>query len=113
MSGMGCAMGGVSYPALSAVSDSGDATKTGITATLSGASVQATPVGGTPSFTYLWSKVSGDTITIDSSTADTTTFTATGMVSPETRVALFKCTVTDALGAVQATRNITITITRS
>ncbi len=98
---------------LSAVTDSGDVTKTGATSTLTSTACTATPVGGTAPFTHLWTKVSGDAITISTNNVDNTTFVATGMASPETRVALFKDTVTDNLGVAVATRNITVTINRA
>lgn len=70
-----------------------------------------TPVGGTPGYTYLWSRVSGDTLTINSPTSASSNFGYFNAI-PSTKVAVFKCTVTDSLSQVVDTTNtVTATIT--
>lgn len=99
-----------------AVTDNGDVSElTSLANITSSVPTTATPNGGLPPYTYLWSKVSGDAITIDTSTVSSTTFTATGLAHLETRVALFKCTVIDNNGAGTSvnTRNITISLGRT
>lgn len=99
-----------------AVADNGDTTETSSLATFSSSVARtATPNGGLPPHTYLWSKVSGDAITIDTPSVFNTTFTATGLAHVETRVALFKCTVIDNNGAgtTVSTRNIQISLGRT
>lgn len=54
--------------------------------------------GGTGPYTYAWSRVSGDTFTVTSPTAATTTFSASVGVVNSTKIATYKCTVTDSLG---------------
>lgn len=63
-------------------------------------STTITPSGGTPGYTYAWTRVSGSTdISADSASAATTTFSVTGMVDGETASATFRCTVTDSASA--------------
>lgn len=57
----------------------------------------ATASGGTSPYTYAWTKVSGDAITIASPSSATTKFSVSGMASPETRIANFRVTATDAV----------------
>ena len=57
----------------------------------------ATPVGGTGPFTYAWTKVSGDTLTVTNPTNASTAFRAS--IGPgDSRFATYRCTVTDSLG---------------
>lgn len=86
--------------------------KAGGTASLTTASVTATASGGAGGTTYAWTKQSGDSITADSSSAATTTFSATGLATGETRTATFRCTATDSAAAT-ATVDVSVTITRS
>jgi hypothetical protein len=61
----------------------------------------ATPSGGTAPYTYGWSLVTSDFVpapSIDSPTADTTTFTQTGLGPGDSANASFTCTVTDDNG---------------
>jgi hypothetical protein len=69
--------------------------------------VTVTPTGGTAPYTYAWAYVSGDTFTIDASTAATTTFTRT-VGSSTMYSAVYRCTVTDAAAAT-ATIDVTVT----
>lgn len=64
------------------------------------ASVTVTASGGTPPYTYAWTRVSGaSTITANSATAATTTFSCTGLDPSEVNEAVFRCTVTDSAGS--------------
>ena len=66
--------------------------------------------GGSPAYTYLWSKVSGDPdITIQSPTSYYTYFTAL-LTSGDSATTVFKCTVTDAASTVVDTNTITVTL---
>lgn len=65
----------------------------------------ATASGGIGPFTYLWTKVSGDNITINNATLATTTFRGSLMASPEVRNATFICTVTDTATGLSAPSN--------
>lgn len=72
-------------------------------------SVTITASGGTSPYTYLWTKVSGDTVTINSPTSNTTSFSAT-VNDGETKNAIYKCTITDDVAATFDVQvNITIT----
>ena len=66
--------------------------------------------GGSPPYTYLWSRVSGDTdITIQDPTNYYTYFTAL-LSSGDSVSTVFKCTVTDAASTVVDTNTITVTL---
>ena len=68
--------------------------------TATSAPVTVTASGGTPPYTYAWTRVSGaSTITADSATAATTTFSCTGLDPSEVNEAVFRCTVTDSAGS--------------
>lgn len=61
--------------------------------------VTVTPTGGTGPYTYLWTKVSGDSaVTVSNSTAASVTFSAT-VPRDQERNAVYRCTVTDSLAA--------------
>ena len=61
-------------------------------------SVTCTPTAGTSPFTYAWTRVSGDIFTVTSPTAATTTFSKT--VAPGAiYTGVYRCTITDSLGA--------------
>lgn len=65
--------------------------------------------GGVAPFTYLWSQVSGDPMTIGGSTTATATFGAN--VAPgDTLSGTFKCTVTDAAGISADSPTVTATL---
>lgn len=73
-------------------------------------SVIATPVGGTPAYTYAWVQVgsSAYTWTIGASTSATTDFTATSIPLGAVATATFQVTVTDSGGST-ATATVTAT----
>ena len=79
----------------------------GLVGVLTTDAVTVTASGGTAPYTYAWSKVSGDTVTIDSPAAASTTFSGdpglNGTLSGQ-----YQCTVTDA--AAQ-TGSVTIGVT--
>ena len=70
--------------------------------------------GGVAPYSYSWTKLSGDSITANSATAATTTFSATGLFSGEARDATFRCTVTDSTGGtpLTATADVFVSIER-
>jgi hypothetical protein len=70
-----------------------------------------TPTGGTGPYTYAWSLVSGDTFTVNSPTAATTTFT-TGLTTGQDKSAVYRCTVTDSLLA-EATATVGVSVTEN
>ena len=71
----------------------------------------ATPTGGTAPYTYAWTKVSGDTLTVTNPTNASTAFRAS--IGPgDSRGATYRCTVTDKNGlTAQDTVSITLTNT--
>jgi hypothetical protein len=74
-------------------------------------STTVTPSGGTAPYTYAWALLTGDTLTVNSPTAATTTFTATGLTSGQSKSATYRCTVTDS-AALTATVDVSITVER-
>jgi hypothetical protein len=88
--------------------------KTGTTATLTTASTTVTASGGTTPYTYSWAFVSGDSFTITSPSAATTTFSAT-LNEDEFVSGIYRCTVTDSTGGtpLTATADVPVTITRT
>ena len=96
--------------ALSAVADPSYAFNINGTGTVVSSSVTVTASGGTPSYSYAWTKVSGDDISVVSASSDTTTFQATGVTSGEIRTAVFRCTVTDSAGS-PATTTVDVSVT--
>jgi len=77
------------------------------TGTLVTNSVTVTASGGTAPYTYAWARVSGDVVTITSSTAASTTFSGAPAIN-ETLTGEYRCTVTDN---VAATATITVGVT--
>lgn len=76
--------------------------------------VEVAVTGGVGPFTYSWTQVSGDSISAISAAAYRTLFRATFMDPDETRIAVYKCTVTDTTtGLSEETGNVTITLTRT
>ena len=88
----------------------GTTSKTGSAGTVTTDTITAAATGGTPGYTYAWTKVSGDSITVVSAATAATTFQATSVTTGETRTAIFRCTATDAAAAT-ATVDVTVTIT--
>lgn len=66
----------------------------------------ATPTGGTGPYTYAWTKVAGDTLTVTSPNSASTTFRA-GIGPSDSRSATYRCTVTDKNG-LTASGNVSI-----
>ena len=85
-------------------------TTTGSSATTN--SVTVTPSGGTSPYTYAWTLLSGDTLTVTSPSAATTTFSKTGMGTGDSFSATYRCTVTDSTGGtpLTATADVPVTI---
>ena len=80
------------------------ATGSGLSGVVQTNIVTVTPAGGTGPYTYAWTYVSGDTVTVLSPTSAATRFSsATGAE------AVYKCTVTDSLAAT-AVVNVGISI---
>jgi hypothetical protein len=94
---------GVSAPVSVALSPSDSVTgysNTGAAANITTGLVVATPIGGTPSYTYAWVQVglSPYTWTITAPTAASTAFTCGSLGPGNTAETMFKVTVTDSLG---------------
>lgn len=95
-----------------ATADPGSLFKSGTTAGNTTASTTVTAVNGTPAYTYAWTWASGGSgITIDSPSAATTTFSATGLSVSETRSGTARCTVTDS-AAASVTADVNVSIRR-
>lgn len=58
----------------------------------------ATATGGAGGYSYAWTYVSGDALTVSSPAASSTTFSTT-LLSGQTKTAVYRCTVTDAASA--------------
>lgn len=99
-------MGGISLTATAAptpVSGVGSGTVTTTTTT-------ATVVGGETPYTYLWSQVSGDAMTITLAAGATTAFQRTGVVGGDNFSGVFRCLVTDLAGRTVTTNTVTANI---
>lgn len=79
--------------------------------TVTSAAAFATPVGGTGPYTYAWTKVSGDTLTVVSPTSAVTSFRAN--LGPGIgRIAVYRCTVTDSFG-LTAFGDVSVTLSNN
>lgn len=81
---------------------------------LSDSAVIVTTSGGVGPFTYAWTQVSGDAIDAAAPTNANSFFQATLMSPGETRIAVYRCSVTDTTTSViEDTNDVTITISRT
>jgi len=89
--------------------------KSGLTASQTTASTTVTPSGGVSPYTYAWTLLSGDTLTVNSPSAATTTFSKTGMLPGDSFDATYRCTVTDSTSGtpLTATADVPVTIERT
>jgi hypothetical protein len=85
----------VSRPAMSAAASPGVLYKFALIASSTTASTTVTPSGGSGSYTYQWTRLSGGYFTINSPTSATTTFTATNLAAGQFVTGTYQCTVTD------------------
>lgn len=58
----------------------------------------ATATGGTPGYSYAWTRISGDVFTINSPASPSTTFTAT-VTGGSFKQGVYRCTATDGVAA--------------
>lgn len=90
------------------LSQTGTWTSGNLNLTTSSCSVSAS--GGTPGYTYSWSRVSGSAlVNITSPSSSSTTFNTSFNGGGQTRSAVFKCTVTDAASNVVDTDTVSVT----
>lgn len=81
---------------------------------LSDGAITASASGGVGPFTYSWTQVSGDAISAAAPFNANSFFRATAMGAGETRIAVYKCVVTDTTTSVsEDTNNVTITLSRT
>jgi len=98
--------------ALSASASPGSISASTSDTSVTSAATTVTPAGGTAPYTYAWVWNSGGTgITITSTTAASTTFSATTLTLGEVRSGIARCTVTDNIAATY-TVDVAVTITR-
>lgn len=89
-----------------------------ISATASTSSITTTASTGTvlqgfTPYAYFWIHTLGDAISANTPTTASTTFTATGMVPAEGRLATFNLQVTDAFGTVVSSNDVNVSINRT
>ena len=72
--------------------------------------VTATPSGGSGTYTYLWTYVSGDSFTIGLPTSATANFSKTSNTGTDpTFVGVYRCTVND--GTTSTSKDVTVNLT--
>ncbi len=87
--------------------------KTDTGASITTASTTVTATGGTAPYTYSWTRISGSSsISANSASSATTTFTGSSLASGTTYDAVFRCTVTDNVAATK-TVDVSVSITRA
>lgn len=75
--------------------------------------IAATASGGTPGYSYAWSKLGGSAkISALNPSSAATAFQGTGMIGGETAEATFQLRVTDSLGAFIDSAVVTVSIHR-
>ena len=86
--------------------------KSTLTSSATTGNTTVTPSGGTSPYTYSWALLSGDSMTINSPTSATTSFTNGGLGVGDSYSGTFRCTVTDSTGGtpLTATADVTVTI---
>jgi Putative phage tail protein/SprB repeat len=88
--------------ALNAAASPSSLSTSGTGTPLTTASTTVTPTGGTSPYTYAWARLSGSTsITANTASAASTTFTGASLASGTTYTAVFRCTVTDNVAATK------------
>lgn len=95
----------------SPASVSGNASSAGVTTEVTSGSATATVSGGVAPYSYAWSRSSGSTL-IEALTGSLATTAWRGDI-PEadpSQVAIFICTVTDAVGAIAVSGGVTVTL---
>lgn len=69
-----------------------------------------TATGGVLPYTYTWTRTSGDTAIYAETPTGAYTYFASTFLSADSRVATFKCTVTDAAATVIDTNIVSVTL---
>lgn len=88
--------------------------KSTTTSSATTSSTTVTPAGGVSPYTYSWALFDGDTLTVNSPTSATTTFSASGLQDGDFLYSTYRCTVTDSTSGtpLTATADVVITIER-
>lgn len=73
-------------------------------------SIMVTVTGGIPTYGYLWEPLIGTSITIDSPTSPTTTFTLNSPGGDTTDSCNYRCRVTDSAGTIVYTQEVLVDI---
>lgn len=106
--------GATNYVPVSVVVSPSTTSKTSLGSSATGTSGPAGPVtatasNGTGSYTYAWTRTSGDTTTtISSTTASGVTFSRNSCINGTSYTSTWKCTVSD--GTTSASGNVTVTL---
>lgn len=94
--------------------DQATISKTDSRSSITTSSVAANATGGTPPYTYQWTRAGGDSGTsATSSSANSTAFRRTGCVAGNSYVSTWICTVTDNAAATADSAALSVTITRT